>query len=160
MGAHSSSAKKKKNWGWAVTRRECLNGSIIIPARGPLHRALSRPAQQWRSCIVLETDRPVWTTLPSLRSVHLSLAVREFVPQGKNAAHVCEPVMPDVGRPKRIKTIAAMWPQRTYLRIHCARIWRAWWAFTQRTSKLSKLAEERGWALARVRALDWDNTVC
>ena len=56
-GARSSSAK---NWGWAVTRRECLNGSII-PARGPdpdaklaagyqihLHRALSRPARQWR----------------------------------------------------------------------------------------------------------------
>ena len=57
MGARSSSAK---NWGWAVTRRECLNGSII-PARGPdpdaklaagyqihLYRASSRPARQWR----------------------------------------------------------------------------------------------------------------
>ena len=31
MGARSSSAK---NWGWAVTRRRCLNGSTI-PVQGP-----------------------------------------------------------------------------------------------------------------------------
>ena len=61
--------------------------------------------------------------------------------------------------PKHIRSITAMWAQRTYLRIHYARIYLAWWAVKWRNSKNHKAVKIGGWVLARVWAFAWDNTV-
>ena len=94
MDTCSSSAK---NWGWVVTRRRCLNGSTI-PVQGPTPRMGSKlPGCMYRivaSCFVeasptvekavscYKADRLV-ASLPSFRSVQLSLAVRKFCAAGK-----------------------------------------------------------------------------
>ena len=102
MGARSSRAKI---WGWAVTRRKCLNGSTI-PEQDP-HRMRSwqpcmgpnRLASSVRPCFVeasptvekavsrYKEDRLV-DSLLSFRSVQSSPAVREFLAAREER---CEP---------------------------------------------------------------------
>ena len=72
MGAHSSSAKI---WGWAVTRRKCLNGSSI-PVQGPAPDAKlaamgpNRLASSVRPCFV-ETSPTVEKAVSCYRADQL-----------------------------------------------------------------------------------------
>ena len=135
MGAHSSSAKI---WGWAVTRRKCLNGSTILE-QGPTPDAKlaamgpNRLASSVHPCFVKASptvekavscysgDRLI-ASLLSFCSAQLSPAVHKF--RAAREEH-CEPGHGQVcvnlmsWGPKRIRAMRA---QRTYLRIHYARI--------------------------------------
>ena len=135
MGVRSSSSKI---WGWAVTRRKCLNGSTI-PEQGPTPDAKlaaigpNRLASSVRSCFVeasppvdkavscYRADRLV-ALLLSFHSVQLSPAVHEFRAAREERyepghRRVCVNLMSWCP-----KCIRAMWAQWTYLRIHYARI--------------------------------------
>ena len=137
MGAHSSSAKV---WGWAVTRRTCLNGSTI-PTQGPTPDAkltamglngLGSSVHPWfveasltveKAVLCYKADRLV-ASLLSFCSVQSSLAVHKFRVAGeehckRGHGRVCANLWCLMSCcPKCIRTIAAMWAQRTYLRIY------------------------------------------
>ena len=134
MGARGSSTKI---WGWVVTRRKCLNGSTIpkqgptsdakLAAMGPNRQfvcASSRQARQWRR-LCRATKQTDSASLLSFRSVQSSPAICKFRAAGeehckRGHGQVCANLMS--WRPKLIRTISAMWAQRTYLQIHYARI--------------------------------------
>ena len=136
MGTRSSSTNI---WGWAVTRRTCLNGSTI-PTQGPTSDAkltamgpneLASSVRPWfvevsptveKAVSCYKVDRFI-ASLLSIRGVQLSLAVRKFCAAGEER---CERghgwVRANLWclmscRPKCIRTTAAMWAQQTYLRI-------------------------------------------
>ena len=143
MGTRSSSAKI---WEWAVTRRTRLNGSTIPTQRPTLDTKLAAMGLNGLALLVHPcfikasptVDKAVsWYKVDLLiasllhvssHSVQSSLAVHEFHATGEEHCkrghrRVCENfwcLM--LCRPKCIRTIAAMWAQRTYLRIHYTRI--------------------------------------
>ena len=125
-----------KIWGWAVTRRRCLN----IPWQGPAPDAkLSAMEQNWlvssvRTCFVeasstvekavscYKTDWLV-ALLLSFHNVQSSLGVREFVVQGKNAANEAteryvrtfDAWCCGAQTHQNNRSYMCMWAQRTYL---------------------------------------------
>ena len=115
MDACSSSAKI---WGWAVTRRMCLNGSTI-PTQGPTPDAklaamgpnqLASSFRWWsvkasptmgESCIVLQSGpaRSLIATFPQCSVITCStriLCCRGRKLRTRPQTGVCEPLMPDV----------------------------------------------------------------
>ena len=141
MGACSLSVKI---WGWAVTRRTRLNDSTI-PMQGPTPDAklaamglngLASSVCLWfveasptveKAVSCYKVDKLV-ASLLSFRSVQSSLAVCEFRAAGEECCkrghrRVCANLWCLMScRPKCIRTIAAIWAQWNYLRIHYARI--------------------------------------
>ena len=136
MGTRSSSAK---NWGYGVTRRMYLNGSTIptqeptpdakLAAMGP--NQLASSVRPWfvKASPTLEKAvscyKADWlvASMRSFRSVQSLLAVRKFraaweehCERGQGQVCMWEPSM--LWRPKCIRTIVAIWAQRTYLRFH------------------------------------------
>jgi len=164
MGARSSSAKI---WGWAVTRRKCLNGSTI-PEQGPTPDAKlavmgpNRLASSVHPCFIEDSltvektvscykaDRLVASML-SFCSVQSLPAVRKFVLQGRNAAN------------QATDRCVRTWCHGTQSASELCELSRptfgfttqklAWWAVTRRTLKNHKTVKSGGWVLAREWAL-------
>ena len=119
MGARSSSAKI---WGWAVTWRTCLNGSII-PTQGPAHSRckvschgtkstcivgssviLWGQLDSGESCIMLQS-RPTCSLIRFPQHSVITCSTRILCCRGRTLrtrprTGVCEPLMPDVMGPK------------------------------------------------------------
>ena len=119
MGARNSSAKI---WGWVVTpdaKLAAMGPNLLASLVRPCLVKASLTVQKAVSCY--KADRLI-ASLLSFRSVQSSPAVRKFCGAREEC---CEPSHGQVcanlmsWRPKRIR---AMWAQRTYLRIHYARI--------------------------------------
>ena len=166
MGTRSSSTKI---WGWAVTRRMCLNGSTI-PEQGPTPDVkLAAMGPNWlsssvRPCFVVASptvEKAVLcyrvdllvASLLSFRSVQSLPAVHEFRAAGEERCEpghgqVCEP---DVVAPKAHQSFVSS----ADLPSDSLRKNLAWWVVTRRTLKTTKPSKVGGgvWALAQ------DNTV-
>ena len=112
VGGYTEKVLKWFNYPCARAHPECKVSCQGVPHRRFVH-ALSRPAQQWRKLC-----RATKLTDSS------SLAVHKFRAAGKERCErghrrVCANVWCLMSWcPKCTRTIAAMWAQRTYLRIH------------------------------------------
>ena len=87
-------------------------------------RVSSRPAQQWRKLhrATKRTTCSLIAKFPQCLVVTCSTQIsscRGRMLWTRPMTGVCKPLMP---APKRIRTIAAMWAQRTYLQIHYTKI--------------------------------------
>ena len=132
MGTRSSSAK---NWGWTVTRRRSLNGSTI-PTQGPTADAKLAARGHLINMFMFannvllgggvkvrvwirnkerskEDQRQTWTSL-TLVGCKFCAAGKECCKRGHGRVCVNFWYLM-LWRPKRIRTIAAMWAQRTNL---------------------------------------------
>ena len=152
MGAHSSSLK---NWGWALTRRRCLN-SPTMPVQAPTPdldrhywidshcRGKRGQCSSRESCSLLENG-PTWSFV-AIALQRLLLAICKFRTASKERCvrgydRCVQTLLPDVVAPET---------HRNSLRELKLRIFESprknfsWWAVTRRTSQTTELSKLGG----------------